>query len=133
MLVLGWTEPKDTKLEEVKNWYALHFDLDLETLPSYGKIDELRLVANAVKHAEGPATKQLRQRRPELFSNPDYQEIYRDMEEHGLERTLGPVHSPLSGEEFFVSEKLLHEYAEAAESFFGEVANHFKAHSDDYY
>jgi hypothetical protein len=43
------------------------------------------------------------------------------------------VSTPLSGEEFFVSEKLLKAYADAAESFFVEIAAHFKAHSDDYY
>ena len=46
---------------------------------------------------------------------------------------MGPVHAPLSGEEFFVSEKLLHVYAEAAEAFFREIAEYFKAHHDDPY
>jgi hypothetical protein len=96
-------------------------------------IDELRLIANAVKHAEGSATRQLRNIRPELFSNPDFAEIYEEFEEHGVERTLGAVFSPLSGEEFFVSEKLLQMYAETTESFFGEIADHFAAHRDDPY
>jgi hypothetical protein len=47
--------------------------------------------------------------------------------------SVTPVRSPLSGEEFFVSEKLLQAYAEAAESFFGEIAHHFSAHRSDYY
>jgi hypothetical protein len=122
---------RDTQILEVKKWYAAHLHLHLETLPSWLLIDELRLVANAVKHAEGSATKQLRERRPELFSNPDYEEIYKEFEEHGVDRTFGPVTAPLSGEEFFVSEKLLNVYAEAAESFFGEIADYFKAHSED--
>jgi hypothetical protein len=125
--------PRDTKLEEIKKWHAAHLHLDLETLPSWHLIDELRLVANAVKHAEGSATRQLRRLRPELFSNPDFEEIYKEFEEHGIERTMRHVSTPLSGEEFFVSEKLLKAYADAAESFFIEIAAHFKAHSDDYY
>jgi hypothetical protein len=125
--------PKDTQLAEVKKWYAAHIHLDLETLPSWTLVDELRLVANAVKHAEGAATRQLRERRPELFSNPDFVEIYKEFDEEGIDRTFGPVAAPLSGEEFFVSEKLLNDYASAAESFFAEIADHFKAHSDDYY
>jgi hypothetical protein len=96
-------------------------------------INELRLVANATKHAEGSATRQLRTLRPELFSNPDFEEIYTEFEEQGIERTMGPVHAPLSGEEFFVSEKLLQAYAEAAESFFAEIAEHFRAHYDEPY
>lgn len=126
--------PRNTKLDEVKEWYANHLRLDLETLPSWQMIDELRLVANAVKHAEGPATRQLRTKRPELFSDPAFEELYKKMEEDGLgwieART---VSAPLSGEEFFVSEKLLKAYAEAAGSFFGEIADHFKAHREEYY
>ncbi len=125
--------PKDTKLEEVKKWYTAHLRLDLETLPSWSVIDELRLVANAVKHAEGSATRQLRKTRPALFSNPDFEEIYKEFEEHGIERTIGTVSSPLSGEEFFVSEKLLQLYAETAESFFGEIADHFAARGEEAY
>jgi hypothetical protein len=125
--------PTDTKLEEVRKWYAVNLRLDLESLPSWTMMHELRLVANSVKHAEGSSTRQLRILRPELFSNPDFEEIYREAEEQGIERSAGPVHAPLSGEEFFVSEKLLHAYAEAAESFFAEIADHFKAHRDEAY
>jgi hypothetical protein len=96
-------------------------------------MDELRLVANAVKHAEGSATRQLRTLRPELFSNPDYAEIYAEYEKHGIEQTMGPVFAPLSGEDLFVSEKLLREYAEGAKSFFGEIAAYFEAHDKDYF
>ena len=68
--------PRDTKMDEVKKWYAANLRLYLEALPSWGVINELRLVANAVKHAEGSATRQLRTLRPELFSNPDFEDIY---------------------------------------------------------
>ncbi len=122
--------PTDTKLEEVKKWYGKHLALDLESLRSWHTIDELRLIANAVKHAEGSATRQLRKIRPELFSNPAYQEIYK---QEGLDRTMGPVRTPLSGEEFFVSEPLLELYSMAAEAFFAEIAEHFRARSDDFY
>jgi len=59
--------PRDTKLGLVADWYRDHFQLDHKSLPSCGIFDELRLVANAVKHAEGSATRQLRAIRPELF------------------------------------------------------------------
>lgn len=38
---------------------------------------------------------------------------------------VSPVAAPLSGEDFFVTEKMLQEYAEVAESFFGEIAAYF--------
>lgn len=71
-------------------------------------------------HAEGAATGQLRRLRPELFTNPDYAEMF---PETGL--PVSPVAAPLSGEDFFVTEKMLQEYAEVAESFFGEIAAYF--------
>ena len=61
--------PPDTNVGLVSDWYSAHFGLDLKTLPSWAVFDELRLVANAVKHAEGAATRQLRERRLEFFSN----------------------------------------------------------------
>jgi hypothetical protein len=125
--------PRDTKLEIVADWYRDHFGLDLRTLPSWAVFDELRLVANAVKHGEGPATRQLREIRVQLFSNPDYAEIYREFEEAGIPPTLGPVFVPLSGEGLFVSEKLLKVYAEGAESFFREIAQHFESNAETYY
>lgn len=96
-------------------------------------IDELRLVANAVKHAEGSATRQLKTLRPELFSNPDFEHIYKELDAEGIDRFVGQVRAPLSGEEFFVSDKLLEAYAGAEESFFGEIADHFKTHQDEAY
>jgi hypothetical protein len=125
--------PRDTKLGDVSDWYHDHFDLDLKTLPSWAVFDELRLVANAVKHAEGAATRQLRERRLELFSNPDFAEVYKEFAEAGIPPTLGPVLAPLSGEGLFVSENLLKMYAEGAESFFREIAQYFESNAETHY
>ena len=107
----------DTKLSVVVEWYLEHLKIDITTLPSWSSIDEMRLVANAVKHAQGSATRQLRAPRPELFSNPAYGSDAED---------LAPpvVSAPLSGEDFFVTEEILQAYAERAESFFEEIAAH---------
>jgi hypothetical protein len=67
-----------------------------------------------------------------VFSNPGFEEIYKDEEKQGFQRTLGPVHAPLSGQEFLVSEALLERYAAAAESFFRKIADYCKAQSDDF-
>ncbi|MGA1995558.1 MAG: hypothetical protein ABSH45_07235 [Bryobacteraceae bacterium] len=121
---------KDSKMEKVAEWYLAHLHLDFETLPSWAMIDELRLVANAVKHGEGPSERQLRSVRAELFSNPAHAEFYSEV---GVSPPTGPVVAPLSGEDLFVSEKLLHMYAQAAESFFAEIAEHFKVRGHDFY
>lgn len=125
--------PRDTKLAEVATWYRNHFGLDLSTLPSWTVFDELRLVANAVKHAEGAGTRQLRKRRPELFANPDFAELYKEFAEAGIPPSMAPVLAPLSGEGLFVSEKLLKTYAAGAESFFGEIAQFFDANAETYF
>tara|TARA_R110001592_G_scaffold360104_1_gene667945 strand:+ start:779 stop:1567 length:789 start_codon:yes stop_codon:yes gene_type:complete len=49
----------------------IHVGIDVETLPSYKKLDELRLVANSVKHGKGNAAEQLFEQRADLFAHPD--------------------------------------------------------------
>src|ERR1019366_1102504 len=124
---------RDTKLAVVADWYFTHLQLDLKTLPSWAIMDELRLVANAVKHAEGAATTQLRTLRPELFRNPAFVEIDREFAQRGMALGTSAVSAPLSGEDFFVTEQLLQGYAEGAESLFGEIAAYFKAHGRNHY
>ena len=99
--------------------------MDIKALDLWRKIDELRLVANAVKHAEGSGTNQLRVLRPELFSNPAYVNIFPDLGKRAIEDAM-PISAPLSGEDFFVTEDILREYAESAEAFFGEIAACFR-------
>jgi hypothetical protein len=122
--------PGDTKLDVIVRWYQEHFGLDLTTLPSWENFDELRLVGNAVKHAEGSATRQLRQRRAELFNDPVFAELYK---EAGGPPDLGRVVTPLSGEGLFVSEDLLRLYAGAVESFFNEIGDYFHNNAESHF
>ena len=125
--------PRDSGLSAVKQWYSQHLRLEFESLPSWTMIHELRLLANTVKHGEGRSAEELKTLRPQLFSNPDYEEIYKEFREHGMEPCIGPVAAPLAGEDLFVSDVLLQKYAECAESFFCEIAAHFKAHGNEHY
>ena len=63
-------EVSDTKLQIVAEWYKAHFQVDLTQFPSWPVIEELRLVANTAKHAEGQSADQLRRIRPEIFHSP---------------------------------------------------------------
>jgi len=121
----------DTKLEVVKTWYLDNLGIDLSSLPSWGIIDELRLVANSVKHAEGKSAMQLRELRPELFSNPDLAEILAEWERYGRRQEPGPLLAPLAGEDLFVSENHLKAYADGARSLFEEIIELCESHSDD--
>lgn len=66
-----------------------------EAVPSSSLVDELRLVANAAKHGEGPAVNQLRDRRPDLFQNPM-------LSEAGIATMPSAVRSPYAGDGLFV-------------------------------
>ena len=57
-------EIEDTKAELLKD------GIDIEKFTAWAMVEELRLVANCAKHAEGSACKQLRTRRPDLLSHP---------------------------------------------------------------
>lgn len=125
--------PRKTKLDLVADWYREYLRLDFKTLGSWAVINELRLVANAVKHGEGAATRQLRAFRPELFTNPDYVAMYGELGENGIQPHFGPVEAPMAGEDLFVSEPLLHRYATAAEALLEEIAGYFAMHHDEYF
>jgi hypothetical protein len=120
--------PADTKIAVVANWYRDHFGLDLSALPDWATMNELRLVANTVKHAEGGAAEGLRNIRPQLFQHP----AVVDLPEGNFGVAL-PVHMPLAGEDVYVSEEVLRGYSEAANRFFENIANYFDENSDSYY
>jgi hypothetical protein len=55
--------------EEIKKKYA-SFGLKLEDLPSWTKIDELRLLVNAIKHGKGRSSEKLKLIAPRFFIIP---------------------------------------------------------------
>lgn len=121
--------PGDTKIAVVAKWYRDHFGLDLSALPDWATMDELRLVANTVKHAEGGSAEQLRNIRPQLFRHPAVGELLPGEDFGGAL----PVHLPIAGESLYVSEEFFRGYSEAASRFFESIANYFDQHGDAYY
>lgn len=122
--------PRDTKLSDVETWYLKHFNLVLFNLSAWPKIQELRLVANAVKHGEGNSAARLRDMRPDLFQNPALRELSRNLPEI---YTAPTVRLPLAGEDIFVTSEVFSEFSEAANSFFAEIAEYFIAHEEEQY
>ena len=107
--------PRDTKLSVVTSWYGDHFLLELQKLPPWPTIDEMRLVANVVKHAEGRSAEDSRDVRPELFE------------------FVRPVRMPLAGDDLYVTEDRFRIYGEAAHQFFADIATYFETHAGEYY
>ena len=120
--------PNDTKIELVGSWYRRHFSLDLHSLTTWPSVDELRLVANSVKHGEGGSAEQLRERRPQLFQDPLLDDLRsKDCGEKRL------VRNPLAGEDLYITEEVFKEYSESANRFVDEIAVHFEMQGDANY
>jgi hypothetical protein len=112
----------DTQLEKVIHWYQQHFHLDLKQFPSWSLIEELRLVANTTKHAEGSAATKLRSIHHELFQNPDNIPVF--------DR---PVHLPLGGDGLYVTADDFRNYHKAALDLFDWLVESFENHADQSY
>jgi len=125
-------QPKSTTLDDLVKWYKATLRMDLRALSDWPLIDELRLVANTAKHAEGKSSGDLRSLRPELFFDPALSGMFAKsgMRDHFVNR---PVSAPLAGEDLFVTEDALRRYAEGVERFFREIAACLDEHDDEYY
>ena len=76
------------------------------------KLEELDLVANVAKHAEGQSAERLRILRPEVFVAPSIRGDPFSFDERSY-----AVNRPLIGEDLFVQPDDLRAYFEAIESF----------------
>ena len=115
--VLHPSEETDQSLisQKVLRQRLIQGGIDITTTPSWPKLDELRLVANCIKHAEGPSATELRSRRPELFVHPSL----RGEDFFGSAATAS-VYQPLAGLDLYLDENDLRTYQAACVSFWNE-------------
>ena len=106
------------KLGEVKRRLVEH-GIDITRFSVWAKIDELHLVANVVKHAEGGSADTLRARNSELFIRPD--PVIRSIFGHRIEPS-GWLYQPLMGEDFYVTLEIFQSYTKAVTDFWEELA-----------
>ena len=111
------------------DWYRDNLELDLKKLPQWSKIDELRLLANAVKHAEGVSEAELRSLRPDLFQHPIRAEIGLS----GLPCREEPLRLPLAGDGLFVTEAAFAEYATIVYDFVSAILSHLRKNAQTLY
>jgi hypothetical protein len=92
--------------------------IDVTMFSSWAKVEELRLVANTVKHAEGDSAQKLYNLRPDLFQHPRITEI-------GLSfgQNAPRVFLPLAGEDLYVSIADVGQYRDALLGFWSELGN----------
>jgi hypothetical protein len=107
----------EVPMKEVFRWYKEDLTLDLEALPSWPTINELRLVANAIKHAEGWSVKELEKLRPDLFQ-------VLQLNNFPEARWVGRrVRKPLFGQEIYIGPEDFHRYHDGCVAFWTEVAD----------
>ena len=87
--------------------------------PSWPKVDQLRLIANAIKHGEGRSVEQLRTIRPDLFDEPQFRG------DSMFASIAVPVLLPLAGEDFFPTTDDFSMYVEAARGFWAELLTRY--------
>lgn len=100
--------------------------IDLEQFSSWRFIDdELRLLANTVKHAEGESSRTLKKRRPGLFEDPDLRQLDSELapESRPKSKHFFPLNQPLMGDGIYVSFEELQSYAEHIKSFWLNFEN----------
>lgn len=119
--ILEMHEEKDASLHKLNiAWARLeNYGIFVKSLSCWPIMEELRLVANTVKHAEGASAKDLHSIRPELFVAPEIREIV------GISGTLS-ISAPLFGDGLYISEVDVAKYKEAIVSFWNtldELAN----------
>jgi hypothetical protein len=118
----------NTSLKDVVEWYAKNCQLDLTLFPSWSVIEELRLVANTTKHAEGSAAKHLRKKHPELFLYPSLRKEYADKTIY-----VSPLSLPLGGDGLYVTGDEFRTYHKAVLGFFEWLKQYFEDHGDEYF
>ncbi|APC08566.1 hypothetical protein [Neomoorella thermoacetica] len=92
--------------------------IDLEAFRSWNKLEELRFVANTVKHADGRSSAALKKLRLDMFIPPDLRAEKVNVE-------ISPttqVFLPLAGEDLYVTAEDISSYFRAIQDFCGELA-----------
>ena len=122
----------EIKLGEIATWYATYLTLDLTGFPEWAKIDdELRRIANAVKHGEGPAARHLRDLRPELFVDPRLEKF--GLAHLGRVSITRRISTPLAGDDLFVTTEVFEDYTRTAVSLLQRMKDHFLCHQSEQY
>lgn len=90
----------------------------IEDLPSWSKVNEMRVVANAIKHGEGSALNMLVKIYPDILIAPELRN------EPRLFANAEPrVDRPAGGEDIYVTEEDIEQYGRASVQFWNEVAS----------
>ncbi|MCW3609148.1 hypothetical protein [Burkholderia cenocepacia] len=94
--------------------------IDIAKLPTWSQLDQLRVVANTVKHADGDSADIVKAQRPELF---DPARANGESAAAPFRITAPTVYRPMSGEDLYLTVADIKAYGAAAIRFWDEFAD----------
>jgi len=112
-------------VKEIKKDLQKNINLDIESIEAWLKINELRLLANAVKHAEGRSSEELKKLRPDLFNNPALQN-----KRLSSFTASTRVYLPLAGQDIYTPIEDLENYRLAIIMFWEEFGEAIRKHDE---
>lgn len=111
--IMGTSIDVPTRMPELFKLFSKCLNTDIgASYPMAARLNELRLVANVVKHAEGNSAEELKALRPDLFEHPDVRK--------GWEPKPGGipfVREPLSGQGLYVTREDYDAFTQDVEAF----------------
>lgn len=110
------SEPNSKKREERYRELLSGYEVNESGFFNLKKLEELKIVADAIKHGEGQSAERLRLLRPDLFVHPCVRHFPGPMED-----ILGPIHRPLMGDDLFVQPEDLSGYLDAVDEYWRYV------------
>jgi hypothetical protein len=119
--------PAESRTLSLVNWdiakerLIRDYGINVENFISWPKVNELRLVANTVKHADGASCNNLKSLRPDLFDSP---RLEGDASTFDLVK-MREVFQPLIGEDLYVNRDEFANYVSTVKQFWEELANAF--------
>jgi hypothetical protein len=112
-------EENDPRLFEIRTFCARlrNLGIDITQFGLWPKVQELKLVANTVKHAEGDSAQRLHAARPDLFVHPQAGPV-------GMAHSAQTVRvfQPLIGDDLYLSLRDVKEYRDSLLAFWKELS-----------
>lgn len=117
--LLCWRNKDNSSLfnhKEVQKQLKLA-NVDIQKFSVWPKLEELRCLANTIKHGEGKSSQELLAIAPHLFLSP----ALTGAAIQGIAMS-GRVYAPLIGDDIYVNQQEISEYANAIEGFWLELS-----------
>lgn len=121
--ILAPEEEDDRKLikHEIFQNKLQEYEINITQFKSWFRIEELRLIANTIKHAAGDSAEKLHAWRPDLFKAPSMSESLPALPT--FPTSSMQVYRPLMGEDIYLGLKDIKIYANAVEQFWNELSD----------